>query len=105
MDAKNIWVRQPQERKGDYFFNGTLYLTKNLSRQISQEEIIWIISDLKTLVQKEQGIDYFVVYIRPDGRKVFCIDQHSKSMMESGEYTEDEIKEYNHWTILFAEEY
>jgi len=105
MATKNNWVRQPQERKGDYFFNGTLYITANLSREIAQEEIIWIITDLNAFVQNEQGIDYLVVYIRPDGRKVFCIDQLSKSMMESGEYTEDEIKEYNHWTMLFAEEY
>ena len=105
MATKNNWVRQPQERKGDYFFNGTLYITTNLSREISQEEIISIVTDLKAFVQNEQGIDYLVVYVRHDGRKVFCIDQLSKSMMESGEYTEEEIKEYNHWTMLFAEEY
>jgi hypothetical protein len=105
MATKSNWVRQPQERKGDYFFTGTLYITTNLSREISQEEIISIVTDLKAFVQSELGIDYLVVYFRQDGRKVFCIDQLSKSMIESGEYSENEIKEYNHWTMLFAEEY
>ena len=68
MATKNNWVRQPQERKGDYFFNGTLYITANLSREISQEEILWIVTDLKAFVQNEQGIDYLVIYIRQDGR-------------------------------------
>ena len=73
MVTKNNWVRQPQEWKGDYFFNGTLYITTNLAREVSQEEIISIVTDLKAFVQNVQGIDYLVVYIRPDGRKVFCI--------------------------------
>jgi len=53
MATKNNWVRQPQERKGDYFFNGTLYLTTNLSKEVSQEEIISIVTNLKAFVQNE----------------------------------------------------
>ena len=105
MATKNTWVRQPQEREGDYFFNGKSYITSNLINEIHADEIIWIITDLNTFIEKEQGIDYLVVYVRSDGRKIFCIDQLSKSMMESGNYTQKEIKEYNYWTMLFAEEY
>ena len=105
MATKNTWVRQPQEREGDYFFNGKSYITSNLMTEIPANEIMCIISDLKTFIKDEKGIDYLVVYIRADGRKIFCIDQLSKSMMENGDYTEKEIKEYNYWTMLFNEEY
>ncbi|NVN96006.1 MAG: hypothetical protein HXX18_12060 [Bacteroidetes bacterium] len=105
MATENKWVRQPQERKRDYFFNGKSYITTNLMNEIPVDEIMWIISDLKVFIQQEQGIDYLVIYIRSDGRKIFCIDQLSKSMMESGDYTKEQIKEYNYWTMLFAEEY
>ena len=80
-------------------------MTTNLKNEIPLDEIIWIISDLRAFIQNEQGIDYLVVYIRSDGKKIFCIDQLSKSMMESGDYTKKQIKEYNYWTMLFAEEY
>ena len=73
--------------------------------EIPNDEIIWIISDLKEFIQKEQGIDYLVVYIHSDGRKIFCIDQLSKSMMENDLYSKEEIEKYNYWTMLFAEEY
>ena len=92
MAAKNTWVRQPQERKGDYFFNGQSYMTTNLKKEIPIDEIIWIINDLRAFIQNEQGIDFLVVYVRSDGKKIFCIDQLSKSMMESGNYTKKEIK-------------
>ena len=105
MATKNTWVRQPQERKGDYFFNGQSYMTTNLKNEIPIDELLWIISDLKAFIQKEQGIDYLQIYVRSDGRKIFCIDQLSKSMMESGDYTKEQIKEYHYWTMLFAEEY
>ena len=101
----NKWVRQPQEKKGDYFFNGKSYMTTNLMKEISFGELIWILADLKAFVRAEQGIDYLVVYISSDGRKIFCIDQLSKLMMESGDYTKEEVKEYNYWTMFFAEEY
>jgi hypothetical protein len=105
MATENKWVRQPQERKGEYFFNGKSYITTNLMNEIPNDEIIWIISDLKEFIQKEQGIDYLVVYIHSDGRKIFCIDQLSKSMMENDLYSKEEIEKYNYWTMLFAEEY
>ena len=105
MATENRWKRQPQERKGDYFFNGKSYITRNLLNEIPLEEILNIIFDLKAFIQQERGIDYLVVYIRSDGRKIYCIDQLSKSMIGSGNYTKEEIREYNYWTMLFSEEY
>ena len=92
MATENKWVRQPQETKGDYFFNGKSYITTNLINEISIEEIIWIISDLKAFVEQEQGIDYLVVYKKKFGRKIFCIDQLSKSMMENDLYSREDLK-------------
>ena len=80
-------------------------MTTNLKNEIPIDELLWIISDLKAFIQKEQGIDFLQVYVRSDGRKIFCIDQLSKSMIDSGDYTKEQIKEYNYWTMLFAEEY
>lgn len=105
MATENKWVRQPQETKEDYFFNGKSYITTNLINEIPAEEIMWIISDLKAFVQQEQGIDYLVVYKKKFGRKIFCIDQLSKSMMENDLYSREDLKRYNYWTMLFAEEY
>ena len=105
MKTQNTWVRQPQETKGDYWFNGRAYITTNVINELPSEEINQIVSDLKEFVQEEQGIDYLQVYKRLDGRKIYCIDQLSLSMINSGNYTKEEILEYNYWTILFAEDY
>jgi len=105
METQNEWMRQPQETKGDYWFNGRAYITTHVVNELSSEEISRIVSDLKGFVQREQGIDYLVVYKRSDGRKIFCIDQLSQSMMLSGNYTREQITEYNYWTLMFAEDY
>jgi hypothetical protein len=105
METQNKWVRQPQECKGDYWFNGRAYITTHVANELPQEEINQIVSDLKEFVQNEQGTDYLQVYKHSDGRKIFCIDQLSQTMMQSGNYTKEEIKDYNYWTILFAEDY
>jgi hypothetical protein len=88
MKTQNKWVRQPQETKGDYLFNGRASITTNVINELSSEEINQIVSDLKKFVQKEQGLDYLQVYKRSDGRKIYCIDQLSLSMINSGNYTE-----------------
>ena len=105
METQNKWVRQTQERKEDYCFNGKFYITSHVLNELPPEEVHQILSDLKAFVQQEQGIDYLLVYKRADGRKIFCIDQLSQSMMQSGNYTKDEIRDYNYWTMLFSEDY
>ena len=105
MNITNEWKRRPQEQKGDYYFNGTMYCTTKVMNAIGLEIVSAIVHDLKARAKAEQGIDYLQVYERNDGLKIFCIDQLSKKMMESGDYTPEEISEYNHFTILFPEEY
>jgi len=100
----NEWARRPQEQKGDYFFNGKMYCTIRVMNKIGLEIVSAIVHDLHAFAKAEQGIDYLQVYERSDGLKVFCIDQLSQKMMQSGDYTLEEINEYNYFTILFPDE-
>jgi len=100
------WVRQPQECEGDYFFNGTCYATKGINEKLPKHEIAIIINDLFDFISEQSGVDYLQIYIRQyDQLKIYVIDQLSKSMMESGDYTPEDINEYNYFTILLPSEY
>jgi len=99
------WIRKPQECAGDYFFSGRAHMTRAVAEEVPMEEVLLIISDLKTFVKAKGGADYLQVYDSDDGRRIFCIDQLSRSMIECGDYTDDQIREYNHWVIMYAHEY
>ena len=100
------WTRRPQECAGDYFFSGRAHMTRTVAEEVPTEEFLSIIADLKDFVRKNDGIDYIVVYECSDtGKKIFCIDQLSKTMKENGDYTAEQIREYDCWTMMFAEEY
>ncbi len=106
MENKNrIWNRKPQEQQGDYYFEGTMYATKTVASTLTKKEMSNIVSDLFTFVKQNEGADYLQVYESNDGLKIFCIDQLSRSMLTGNGYTEQQKKEYNYWTMLFAEEY
>jgi len=96
------WKRQPQERPGEYFFSGKFLVTQGIQAMLSDEEIAAIYLEVKQLVEQEDGLDYLQVYVHEETKqKLFFIDQLSKSMIASGEY----LEEYNHCTLLLAEEY
>ena len=57
------------------------------------------------LDKRENGIDYLQVYEADDSRRVSCIDQLRQSLTESGEFTKEQLAEYDHWTMLLPEEY
>ena len=101
----SLWVMQEQECEGDYFFAGNSYMTKGIAEALHPIEVAFITLEVKNYVAENNGADYLFVFIHKDGRKVYVIDQLSKSMMESGGYTTEEIKEYNLFTVLFAHEY
>ena len=69
--------------------------------ELSKEEILGIYQDMKAFVEEKQGIDYLLVYLDENGRKLFFIDQLNKSMIASGDYE----PEHNHCTLMFAHEY
>ena len=49
--------------------------------------------------------DYLQVYKNDQGQKVWLIDQLSREMLTSDDYTPEQKKEYNHFTMLLPEEY
>ena len=99
------WKRLPQECPGDYFFSGRALMTRGVEAALSPEEIAFIVADLQALVQQENGIDYLQSFEADDGRRVWCIDQLRQSVKDSGEFTPEQLAEYDHWTILLPEEY
>lgn len=104
VNGKN-WVRKPQEQENDYLFGGQIHLTSGVQSSLSNEEINIIIQDLFLFRDEKEMIDYLQVYECSDGRKVFCMDALSKSMLEGDGYTTEQKKEYNHWTMLLSSEY
>ena len=62
-------------------------------------------SDLRAFVEQENGIDYLQVYVSDDDWRVWCIDQLRQLLKESGEFTKEQLAEYDHWTMLLPEEY
>ena len=99
------WTRQPQECPGDYFFSGRAFRTAGVEAALSPEEIAFIAEDLRAFVEQENGIDYLQVYVSDDDWRVWCIDQLRNSLKESGEFTEEQLAEYDYWTMLLPEEY
>jgi len=105
MSNQNMWVIQPQEQDGDYFFNGKYVMTATISNRLSQEEINDIISQTLKRVNENNGADYLQVFTNNQGDKIFFIDQLSKSMLDGNGYSEEQKVEYNYATILFSFEY
>ncbi len=99
------WFREPQECEGDYFFSGRAVMTRGVADALSQEELVFIVANLKRAVDEHEGLDYLQVYKCADGRKVWVIDQLSKSMKESGDRTPAEIAEDDVFTLLLPKEY
>ena len=99
------WTRQPEERPGDYFFEGRVYITQGVAQSLTQLEIYWIIADLRRAVAEAEGLDYLQVFRSDDGRTVWIMDQLSRSMKQGGDYTPEQIEEYDHFTILLPEEH
>ena len=99
---KNIWLRQPQECEGSYMFSGTIYVSQGVSTLLSKDEISSILEDMRLFVTEKNGIDYLIVYQNQNTeQKLFFIDQLNREMIASGEYK----PEYNHATLILAEEY
>ena len=98
----NDWVRQPQENEDSYMFSGQLLITSGARSLLSDEEVNYIITDVKEFVKQENGIDYLQVYQHSKTKqKLFFIDQLNRDMIAFGGYK----PEHNHATILLPSEY
>lgn len=101
------WKRLPEEvLNQDYFFSGSMYLTKGIQELLSDEEMLMITMELHSFIRIQKGVDYLQVYQHAEtNEKIYCIDQLSKAMIESGNYSTEEIEKYNHFTLLLPSEY
>lgn len=97
-----VWKRQPQERPGDYWFAGRMFVTNRIFNEIPAAEVAAIVQDVLSFVKQEQGADYLQVYIHEvTGKKIWVIDQVTRGELQDGTHPE----EHNYFTVLFPEEY
>ena len=40
------WTRQPQEKEGDYYFEGNIYITRGIQEMLRETEIFSIVMDV-----------------------------------------------------------
>ena len=99
-----LWTPQEQEQEGDYFFAGQAYLTRAVYEQLPFTDVLMITAEIRRLVQEHKGLDYLQVFRHPDGRKILCIDQISKYLLQGGSLSQEERHQFNFWTMRFAEE-
>ncbi len=52
------WVRQPQEKPGNYWFGGVFYVTKGVFEEIPTDEVAEIVQDVQATAKRENGLDY-----------------------------------------------
>ena len=93
---------KPQEKEGNYYFNGTFYITQTVKDLLTVEEILEIYIFTQDLVKQHNGIDYLQSFYHIEQNcKLFFIDQLDKQMIESKRFnTED-----NYCTLMLADEY
>ncbi|WP_407557327.1 hypothetical protein [Winogradskyella sp. 4-2091] len=99
---KNSLEYSLQENEGDYYFNGKFYVTQNASTCLTPDEILEIYTFTQQLVKQHKGIDYLQsFYSVEQDCKLFFIDNLSKSIIESGNYREQD----NYCTLMLASDY
>ena len=69
------WFREPQECEGDYFFSGRAVMTRGVADALSQEELVFIVVDLKRAVDEHEGLDYLQVVRHVNGEEEHCLIQ------------------------------
>ena len=99
---KNSLEYKLQEQRGDYCFNGTFYVTRNVRDCLTTEEILEIYTFTQDLVKQHKGINYLQSFygIEQDC-KLFFIDQFDKTMIERNQYS----KEDNYCTLILTSDY
>jgi hypothetical protein len=100
-NKKEKWILQTQECDEEYYFSGKMLITRGLSQQITEEEILLMLKEIHERVRKKKGADYLQVF-KKGNQKIFCIDSLNRKMKESGEY---DLEEHDHFTFMFSHEY
>ena len=96
------WKRKQQEKDGDYFFDGKLFVTRGVFEKIPTMEVVWIIKDVQAFANENNGADYLQVYeSESTGQTLWVMDQISRSARLAGHHP----TEHHYFTILFPNEY
>ena len=106
--ADYSWKLKPQERNDQrYMFAGKMHVTQGVQEKLSPGDLGLIIISLQTFLASKNGfIDYLQVFEHSQtGEKIYAIDQLDEAMLNGSDYSEEEKKQYNYFTILFAHEY
>jgi hypothetical protein len=99
---KNNLEYQLQQQEGNYCFSGKFYITSNAQSLLTTEEILEIYTFTQDLVKQHQGVDYLqVFYCIEQNCKLFFVDNLSKSMLESGQYSKDD----HYCTLMLVSDY
>ncbi len=102
MEDTSVWLMQPQDQEGEYFFSGQFYATRGIQERLSEIEILELYRRTQQLVRDKKGLDYLVVFKhKQTAEKLFFIDQLNKDMIASGNFRAED----NHCTLLLADEY
>lgn len=100
------WKLLPQKTEGDYFFDGTMYVTSLIRSELSRFEIHQLQLQINQAVHRAHGLDYLQVFEHQrSGRRICCIDRLSRSLMEEWQLSSFEKQQLHCWTMLFDEEY
>jgi len=68
------WTRKQQEIENQkYFFNGGFFVTATIKEALSDEDILFIYTDVRQFAEEKNGIDYIQVYESDIGLTVWII--------------------------------
>lgn len=100
------WELQPQEREGDHTFSGPIFLAEELADELSAFEVLPIINEVRSQVQKKGELHYFqILRNKETGRTVYFINELGERVRESGKFSDEELEEIDFSTMIFESDY
>lgn len=95
---------KPQECEGTYRFDGKMYATRGVADLLKFDEFREILFTIHLHVQLHNGSDYLFVFQNEYlNKKIFVIDNLNDHMKKNAD--PQYVRDYNYFTIMFAEEY
>lgn len=96
--------KTPELATGDFFFDGTPFVTPWAQALLNPQTLQSIIAELQNLAKAQGGIDYLQVFYQPESQqKIWVIDATPRSCLQENKLMGN--LEYHHFTILTPEEY
>lgn len=100
------WTLKPNNLEGDYSFSGKFLATRNLMDTIGPDVVMHMYLVIQYYVEREGSIGQCQVFENTENkRKIYFIDQLSDTVKSTRELTQEQLKEEDYCTAMFAEEY